>query len=315
MLLTDYLIQIMELKGYLQRFREWQRQPIRYTNKSTGPTTCQNCGTVFEDNFCPRCGQKAGVGRIGWKTVQQGVMMVWGMDSRSLGYSLIQLLLRPGYFISDYISGRRQVSFPPVKMLFLVAIAYILVEKLVEIIYPWAVEPDDSHHAIVAIDTFTKWGDKNPAWLMLVITGFILLPTWLVFRYAPRHARHSLPEEFYIQVFMSVQILLLSSILSLSLGWYSNDADIFFIPIYYIITYKQLFGYHWWGTIWRFAVCIIATAALFSLIIVILMYYEETIGLSELLNILPFFTSIGLLTVAVAFFISKRTAKKRTIHD
>ena len=126
---------------------------------------------------------------------------------------------------------------------------------------------------------------------------------------------------------MSVQILLLSSILSLSLGWYSNDADIFFIPIYYIITYKQLFGYHWWGTIWRFAVCIIATAALLSLIIVIftaallsliiviLMYYEETIGLSELLNILPFFTSIGLLTVAVAFFISKRTAKKRTIPD
>jgi len=114
---------------------------------------------------------------------------------------------------------------------------------------------------------------------------------------------------------MSVQILLLSSILSLSLGWYSNDADIFFIPIYYIITYKQLFGYHWWGTIWRFAVCIIATAALLSLIIVILMYYEETIGLSELLNILPFFTSIGLLTVAVAFFISKRTAKKETIHD
>ena len=32
-------------------------------------------------------------------------------------------------------------------------------------------------------------------------------------------------------------------------------------------------------------------------------------------NILPFFTSIGLLTVAVAFFISKRTAKKETIHD
>ena len=127
----------MELKAFLQRFREWQRQPIRYTNKSVGPTTCQNCGTVFEDNFCPRCGQKAGVGRIGWKTVQQGVMMVWGMDSRSLGYSLIQLLLRPGYFISDYISGRRQVSFPPVKMLFLVAIAYILVQKLVEIIYPW----------------------------------------------------------------------------------------------------------------------------------------------------------------------------------
>ena len=302
-------------KDWYKRFKQWQRNPFDYEWRSHDTQHCNNCGHDFKGNFCPYCSQRAGTGRITWKTTRQGVMLLWGMDSRSLPLTIVQLLLRPGYFIRDYISGRRQVSFPPVKMLFLVAIAYILVEKLVEIIYPWAVEPDDSHHAIVAIDTFTKWGDKNPAWLMLVITGFILLPTWLVFRYAPRHARHSLPEEFYIQVFMSVQILLLSSILSLSLGWYSNDADIFFIPIYYIITYKQLFGYHWWGTIWRFAVCIIATAALLSLIIVILMYYEETIGLSELLNILPFFTSIGLLTVAVAFFISKRTAKKETIHD
>ncbi len=39
------------------------------------------------------------------------------MGNRSLLYSLWQLIWRPGYFISDYINGKRQVSFPPVKML------------------------------------------------------------------------------------------------------------------------------------------------------------------------------------------------------
>lgn len=34
-------------------------------------------------------------------------MELWNIDTRSLPYTILQLL-RPGYLISDYISGRRQ---------------------------------------------------------------------------------------------------------------------------------------------------------------------------------------------------------------
>lgn len=70
---------------------------------------CCNCGTEFADNFCPRCGQRAEVGRVGWNSVKENVALLWGMDSRSLTYTLDQLLGRPGYLVRDYISGRRLV--------------------------------------------------------------------------------------------------------------------------------------------------------------------------------------------------------------
>ena len=58
-------------------------------------------------------------------------MDLWGMGTRSLPYTLWQLLLRPGYLIGDYISGRRQVSFPPIKMLVFVALlVYIVISIL-----------------------------------------------------------------------------------------------------------------------------------------------------------------------------------------
>ena len=59
---------------------------------------------------------------ITWRSVWQGIMDVWGVGTRSLPYTLWQLLWRPGYLMRDYISGKRQVSFPPVKMLVIVGI-------------------------------------------------------------------------------------------------------------------------------------------------------------------------------------------------
>ena len=53
--------------------------------------------------------------------------------TRSLPYTLWQLLWRPGYLIRDYISGKRQVSFPPVKMLVVMALLVVLVYGLLGI--------------------------------------------------------------------------------------------------------------------------------------------------------------------------------------
>lgn len=114
----------MNIKEQYQRFKQWQLNPFQHKNNNPETVRCVNCGTEFSDNYCPRCGQKAGIGRVCWKSVQQSIALLWGLDSRSLGFTLLQLLLRPGYLISDYIGGRRQVSFPPVKMLFIVAVAY-----------------------------------------------------------------------------------------------------------------------------------------------------------------------------------------------
>ena len=103
----------MNLKERYRRFRAWQENPFDYTNHCDHTVRCANCGTEFSDNFCPRCGQKANTGHINWRTAWQGVLILWGMDNRSLSFTLVQLVLRPGYLVRDYLSGKRQVSFPP----------------------------------------------------------------------------------------------------------------------------------------------------------------------------------------------------------
>jgi hypothetical protein len=211
---------------------------------------CANCGTEFNDNFCPRCGQKAGTGPIGWHTVRQGVMLIWGMDSRSLSYSLVQLLLRPGYMINDYLSGKRQVSFPPVKMLLIVAVGAMIAEWLFG--NPSVETTPDAEEVNAAFDAFNKWAESNTGWAMLMVNCFLIFPTWLYFRYAPKHHKHSIPEGFFIQVFMG-SLLAMTAILSAVID---SSWALWLIPIYYFITYRQLFGYGWWGTLWRTILCI-----------------------------------------------------------
>ena len=133
-------------------------------------------------------------------------MDVWGMGSRSLPYTLWQLMLRPGYLIGEYISGQRQVSFPPVKMLVIVAVVIYLLEKLLGFkvfdesdILDLSIDGTDSpiNAAISQLTSRYDWGS-------LVIFLFMALPTFIVFRNSPRHTRHTLPQEFFIQVFSSV---------------------------------------------------------------------------------------------------------------
>ena len=118
-----------QIKRYYRHFCRWQQAEPHYVNRHQDSVqNCHNCGTEFADNFCPRCGQRAEVGRVGWNSVKESVALLWGMDSRSLTYTLVQLLGRPGYLVRDYISGRRLVSFPPVKMLVIVCLFVVIFE-------------------------------------------------------------------------------------------------------------------------------------------------------------------------------------------
>ncbi|MBR6048896.1 MAG: DUF3667 domain-containing protein [Bacteroidales bacterium] len=59
--------------------------------------------------------------------------------------------MAPGYFIGDYISGRRQVSFPPVNMLFIVAALYAIIKQLLGInMHPHATDnhPEPLHQRL-----------------------------------------------------------------------------------------------------------------------------------------------------------------------
>lgn len=251
-------------KERYERFKRWQREPMQYVQGEV-EHRCNNCGFTFTGHYCPTCSQRASLGRIGWQSVRQSVMDMWGLGSRSRSvlYSVWQLLFRPGYFISDYISGKRQVSFPPMKMLFILAVAYA-------VIFHWLL-PEfkglgyglDFHELGFTVDEgndmtnvstpFYDWYETHFGWSMLVLSFFVIIPTWVMFRYSPRHTRHTLPEGFFVQVlFACLQVALFLLMLPC---WFlfkqMTILTVFFIVVvaYFIIGYKQLFGYDLWGTV------------------------------------------------------------------
>ena len=283
-----------QLIQYYHRFCRWQQAEPRYVNRHEGEVRhCHNCGTEFSDNFCPRCGQRAEVGRVGWRSIRESITLLWGLDSRSLGYTLVQLLGRPGYLVRDYISGHRQVSFPPVKMLVIVCLFVVVFESV------FHVKNDvlGIKFDVQKIDEIVEWINAQKSWATLFLQSFYILPTWLVFRFAPGYPRHTLPEGFFLQLFLSVL-----SILLVFVGYLNENLELALWIIYMYITYRQLFGYGWWGTLWRLAVILLlAVITMVAVVVIVGIFYDHK-GINEMLTeMLIILTAEVLLTVFVLF--------------
>lgn len=295
----------MNLKEQYRRFRTWQKTPQRYIDKGLEKSQhCANCGHEYTGNYCPVCGQQAGDGRITWRWVWKSILDVWGMDSKSLPYTLLQLLLRPGYLIGDYISGRRQTCYKPVNMLFIVAIFYAIIAQLFGHDTPEVVLSTGDKHSI--LESIFTWLSSHPAWAAMSLTMIMILPTYFLFRFAPRHTRHTLPESIFIQLFMCTPMLI-CALLEKFLDW-----TFWLIPLYYYITYRQFFGYRPWGTIWRLLLSTFVWFFLLCTIIAIpLVFFDATeIQMSVysllIIGLLLLFATIPL---AVGYWIGKKNRR------
>ena len=246
----------MNFKAAYQRFRRWQQNPFAYKLNDPSSYHCTNCGTDFVGNFCPICSQREGMGPITWKSVAQSIGEVWGLHNRSLLYSLVQLFLRPGYFISDYISGKRQVSFPPVKMLALIAVLAIFIDYLTgsPITGVFNNDFDFAGDKMLLIDNAFEWMNLHPEVMSLILLSYLIIPIYFIFRFASRNTRHTLPQGFFIQVFSAIVFLIFNIFDDIT----SLHTTIFVLGnVWLFCAYKQIFGYGLWGTLWRLALALV----------------------------------------------------------
>ena len=317
----------MDIKKIYKRFRQWQLNPFDNEFTSHDTHLCVNCGHDFVGNYCPYCSQKRGVGPITWRSVGKSIAEVWGMHSRSLPYSVLQLFLRPGYFISDYINGKRQVSFPPVKMLAIIAVLGVLVDFLtgaihgmfkiqsgekmtyITVVFSWlnvhlnGAFPPPSEYLV----TVFTWLNKHPDVLSLVMLSFLIIPNYFIFRFAPRNPRHTIPQGFFIQVFSTVVFLVLNMFYDITgLGW----LVFIFGAMLIFMTYKQLFGYSVWGTLWRVVTAFVCAITLWSVLLNsnyafhLLRVGQNDVAMRYFLNI-PIALLIVTLILWLSYLISK----------
>ena len=315
-----------KIKTNRKLFRQWQRDSLRHVTSTPSTEThhCHCCENDYTGNYCPTCGQRAGAKHLTWNSVRSGIMDVWGVGSRSLPYTLLQLLLRPGYLIADYINGRRQVSFPPVKMLVIVALLVFLLNSLIN--------PDDftttnDNTEFKLYFRFLNWLSHHYDWAAMFFCSFLIIPTHLIFRHSPCCSHHTLPEGFFIQVFNATQIIIIT-ILPVVIGAFmKGDPDWYYIVWGIIIllfiyrSYLQLFGYGYWGTLWRLAMVLVAGFMMMTIILILSFSIHLTtehswIRLKQLLLVnLPKYLLLMAAPMLLSAWINKRHAKGKHTHD
>ena len=179
-------------------FHVWQLKPHEVAPLQESTHECAACGTMYQGNYCPRCGQSASVGRFSFKKAMQHFLNVWGMGNRSMFRSLRDLVLRPGYMIRDYLSGMQSAYFPPFKMFFVFVAISLLVEHglsfdveekrerthepQTEVVQHNRQENNQHQQLLSIVDRFTTKMDslreKNPAIFSLLA---LMLFSWPLF--------------------------------------------------------------------------------------------------------------------------------------
>jgi hypothetical protein len=100
------------------------------TQPETKTTKCLNCGTDFEGNFCPECGQAADTGRFTMKFIFENLLAAFTSKDGGIWFTLKNLFSRPGAMIVEILNGKRRSYFSPFPMLFFALTVYILLFTL-----------------------------------------------------------------------------------------------------------------------------------------------------------------------------------------
>lgn len=125
-----YLVSGRKRKVLLRAFHIWQLRPAKITPLSEAVNTCASCGTEFQGNYCPRCGQSVSVRRFSLRKTILLFLDEWGLGNRNLLFRCLRdLMLRPGYMIRDYLSGMQSAYFSPFKLFFLLTAISLIVEQ------------------------------------------------------------------------------------------------------------------------------------------------------------------------------------------
>ena len=272
----------MNLKEKYAAFRAWQKRPYTVAPLSEESHECSTCGTRFQGNYCPRCGQSAIIGRYSFKKAFLLFLDVWGIGNRGMFRTLRDLLLRPGYMIRDYLSGMQMAYFPPFKMFFLLTTVSLLVssgfnlqgrnifiERTEEITQSTqavfnvdsdksetAQPPADSAESPRSLDaqkqfdkTATDYMNmfyKYPSIMSLVMWVLLSFPLYLFFRHSP-----SIPDMRYSEMLIAViytsNMLIIYSIVC---DFFCLDTTVeYATQLLSVVAMKQFTGYSWWRTL------------------------------------------------------------------
>ncbi|SDO08324.1 Protein of unknown function [Prevotella communis] len=302
----------MNLKEKYRVFKEWQQRPYQVAPLTQEEHTCATCGTSYQGNYCPRCGQSSRIGRYSMKTAFLLFLDVWGLGNRGMFRSIRDLLLRPGYMIRDYLGGMQMAYFPPFKMFFLLATLSIVVNsglnirgenQLVKVVQTYERSIDMDIRTVPAeqkagvksgtdnerldfgekingtLKVFIRFLIDHQTVVELVWLLVLSLPLYVLFRNCP-----AIPDLYYTEFFVAmIYITNMMNIVSIVFSFFCVNLDTigFISPILSIVALKQLCGYSYLRTI----LGLVASFAIITIaVLIIVVLVGIVVGLTMAMN-------------------------------
>ena len=289
------------LREKYERFKEWQQRPYQVKPMSAEEHDCPTCGTHFEGNYCPRCGQSARIGRYSFKKAFLLFLDVWGLGNRGMFRTLRDLIFRPGYMIRDYLQGMQMAYFPPFKMFFLLIALSLLVDtglniklenrvqQVQEQIFQSVnqalnekkgdVEEETQQVLEESQQVYGDMSQKINEWIMKhisIVTMVTLLlltgPLYLMFRKSPAYPGIKFSEFFVAMVYVTNMLAIYSIIFNFFCLFFAAEMCAYALTI---IPLKQLSGYSYWRTILK---------TLVALVVFVVVFLVLTFAISAIVN-------------------------------
>lgn len=300
---------IATLLLWMRRFSQWQINGNAIKPNYRGETECKHCGTVFEGNFCPRCGQSRKVSKVTKHGFMMAFIEAYPQLAGSYLHTLLELIFRPGYMVRDYFRGHRIPYAGPFKTFVITVSVYALFthviqpkfiqeesKDLVTVRAEYKEGKTDSDKMMVRLVDSIIAKDKNlsnnkwigPVWKMVkekangtgTIYLFILVPVYALIGKMTFHKRlfggRKLIYAEHFMVFTYLYAVDLFFTILCALAGYDDDNSysLLFSVVYSVWMYKGLYGWKWRQTFWRmlpFLLWLLLFLILFSIVLLVVM--------------------------------------------
>lgn len=207
--------------------------------ETTGKTLCKNCETNFEGNFCPECGQSAGVKHITFKdTLADFSDTIFSIDA-PLFYTMLSLFKNPGRMLREFLAGKRKTYYKPVAFFVLMTIFYLIIRDIIgyDPLIASAIQIDDSGNSVLGDARTFMFLNINKLLFLFVFWLGILLKIFF-------YKQYSLAEFWTIAFYLGGFYIIFTTINMFFVQWVSSKFQFFAmisIGFYFLYVFISLF--------------------------------------------------------------------------
>lgn len=225
--------------------------------ETTGKTLCKNCETNFQGNFCPECGQSAGVKHITVKdTLADFSDTIFSVDA-PLFYTMLSLFKNPGRMLREFLDGKRKTYYKPVAFFVLMTVVYLVIRGFTgfDPLTESAIQVDDTGNTLLSearqfmFTNITKFLFVFVFWMGLLLKLFF-------------YKRYSLAEFWTIAFYLGGVYIIFTTINMFFVqlvGTQFKFAAMLTITIYFMYVFVSLFKTPIWLIISKgIPICILA---------------------------------------------------------